>query len=189
MANHTGPSPRNEGTIDERAQTSGLFRNASSDQRVQFAPSIKPSRIPSVDPGRTASVSSPATPRAPAPEKRGRHQRRQEDQARHINIDEHLLPLADAVARYKTHINLDRPNESLGLTTQQAAGLLREHGPNILTPPKKRHPFLKYLDCLKNLFNVLLIVAGVMEYILLAINFRANFANASFPTIVLSYVH
>ena len=56
---------------------------------------------------------------------------------------------------------------------------MQETGPNILTPPKRRHPILKYLDCVASLFNLLLILAGILDYILLAIDFEANFANVS----------
>ena len=85
----------------------------------------------------------------------------------------------EVAERYKTSINLVKPEESLGLTGQQAEQLLHEHGPNILTPPKKRHPLLKYLDCLRSLFNLLLILAGILEYILLGIDFKDNFQNVS----------
>lgn len=74
---------------------------------------------------------------------------------------------------------MKRPGDSKGLTTQQAASTLLETGPNVLTPPKRRHPFLKYLDCVLSLFNLLLIVAGVLDYILLAIDYKGNFPNVS----------
>jgi sodium/potassium-transporting ATPase subunit alpha len=74
---------------------------------------------------------------------------------------------------------MKRAGDSKGLTAQQAANVLAATGPNILTPPKRRHPILKYLDCVTSLFNLLLIVAGILDYILLAIDFEANFANVS----------
>jgi hypothetical protein len=49
----------------------------------------------------------------------------------------------------------------------------------VLSPPKKRHPILKYLDSLTSLFNLLLILAGVLEYVLLGIDFKDNFQNVS----------
>jgi len=80
-------------------------------------------------------------------------------------------------ARYGTRINEQKPSDSLGLNTQQAEQLLREYGPNQLARHKQRHPFLKYLDCLSSFFNILLILSGVLEYILLGINYKENFAN------------
>jgi sodium/potassium-transporting ATPase subunit alpha len=65
------------------------------------------------------------------------------------------------------------------LTEQQARMVLEETGPNVLSPPKKRHPILKYLDCVVKLFNLLLIFAGILDYILLATDYQANFANVS----------
>jgi sodium/potassium-transporting ATPase subunit alpha len=82
--------------------------------------------------------------------------------------------------KYNTHIDAVKASDSQGLTAQQAANVLLETGPNRLTPPKRRHPILKYLDCVVKLFNLLLILAGILDYILLAIDFEANFANVSF---------
>lgn len=65
------------------------------------------------------------------------------------------------------------------MTEEQAAVTLKEHGLNVLTPPKKRHPILKYFDCVVKLFNLLLILAGILDYILLAIDYKNNFANVS----------
>jgi hypothetical protein len=39
-------------------------------------------------------------------------------------------------------------------------------------------------DKLKNLFNVLLIVAGILEYILLGIDYKDNFQNVSCLTLI-----
>jgi sodium/potassium-transporting ATPase subunit alpha len=108
-----------------------------------------------------------------------RRKREAENEKKQVDIDEHLLPHSEVAERYKTEINMDKPGESLGLTSQQVEGLLREHGANVLTPPKKKNPFLKYLGFLSSLFNLLLIVAGVLEYILLGIDYKDNFQNVS----------
>lgn len=83
----------------------------------------------------------------------------------------------ECAAKYDTEINIKKASDSLGLSAHQAARILSETGPNRLTPPKKRHPILKYFDCVAKLFNLLLILAGVLDYILLAINFKDNFPN------------
>lgn len=85
----------------------------------------------------------------------------------------------ECAKKYATDINLTKPGESKGLTAAAAAKVLEETGPNVLSPPKKRHPILKYLDCLTSLFNLLLILAGVLEYVLLGIDFKGNFQNVS----------
>jgi sodium/potassium-transporting ATPase subunit alpha len=102
-----------------------------------------------------------------------------------VDINEHLMAHQDVADKYKTRISMEKPGESLGLTTQQAEQLLLEHGPNILTPPSKRHWILKFWDCLSSLFNLLLILAGCLEYILLGINFKDNFQNVSYINITI----
>jgi sodium/potassium-transporting ATPase subunit alpha len=81
-----------------------------------------------------------------------------------------LLTLDQISDRYKTQISVTAPGESYGLTEEAAARRLKEDGPNVLSPPKRRHPFLKYLDCLLTMFNILLIIAGILVYILYAID-------------------
>lgn len=110
-----------------------------------------------------------------------RRKREKEEEERHVDIDEHLLTHEEVADRYKTRINMGKPGDSLGLTSAQAIQMLAEHGPNILKPPSRRHPFSKYLDCLTSLFNLLLIFAGILEYILLGINYHENFPNVSKP--------
>ncbi|KAI8977317.1 hypothetical protein BDF20DRAFT_836135 [Mycotypha africana] len=104
---------------------------------------------------------------------------------KNVDITEHLLTPEACADKFNTHINMKKAAESEGLTSQQAANVLSETGPNILTPPKKRHPFLKYLDCVRKLFNLLLILAGVLDYILLGIDFKGNFPNTYLGAILI----
>lgn len=146
-------------------------------QRIQFTSTERPVRSP----GPRVSIShKPSIPQVITGEEKARRERQQEKE-RKVNVVEHLMSPQDVATQYRTIINLDKPSESFGLTSQQAAALLQEHGQNVLTPPKKRHPFLKYLDYLTSLFNLLLILAGILEYILLAIDFKANFPNVRYP--------
>jgi hypothetical protein len=159
------------------------------DHRIQFTPSVKPDRTRPVSgeedvstfvvPIRRRHQSVASIPQVISEKDKDRRKREKEEEKKNVNIDEHLMAHQDVAERYKTRINLEKPGVSLGLTSQQAEQLLHEHGPNVLTPPKKRHPFLKYLDCLSSLFNLLLILAGILEYILLAIDFKDNFQNVS----------
>jgi hypothetical protein len=156
--------------------------------RIQFTPTAKPDRgrpvsgkediLTFVAPTTRRSQSAASIPQVISEKDKDRR-RNEKEEEKNVNIDEHLMVHQDVAEKYKTRINMERPEESFGLTDQQAEQLLHEHGPNVLTPPKKRHPFLKYLDCLSSLFNLLLILAGILEYILLGINFKDNFQNVS----------
>lgn len=130
-------------------------------------------------PAGTASLSSHKSWSATG---KKRHRRQKEHEKKHVDIDEHLMSPQAVVARYRTNIRMDRPETSLGLSSQEAEERLREHGLNILTPHKTRHPFVKYLICLSSLFNLLLILAGALEYILLGINFTENLQSVG-PTL------
>ncbi len=151
-------------------------------QRIQFTPTVRPDRtrhegVPAFG---VPLSRRPSIPRVESEKEKDRRKREKEDEK--ANIDEHLMAHQDVAERYKTKINMEKPGESIGLTSQQVEQLLNEYGPNVLTPPKKRHPFLKYLDCLRSLFNLLLILAGILEYILLGIDYKDNFQNVSFTS-------
>ncbi|GJJ11896.1 hypothetical protein Clacol_006134 [Clathrus columnatus] len=94
-----------------------------------------------------------------------------------MDITEHGYSLEDLENVLVTSFVTKEPAASPGLHPKEAAERLLRDGKNILTPPKKKSAFMKYLDCLKNMFNILLILAGILEYVLLGINFEANFAN------------
>jgi sodium/potassium-transporting ATPase subunit alpha len=169
----------NIGQVTPNAAESGV------QQSIQFAPAVKPGRT-KLDEKEDLSKyyvgpisRRPSIPRVPSEKERARSKREKDAEKRNVDIDEHLLTDEEVAERYKTKINQNKPGDSTGLTAAQAEQLLQEHGPNILTPPKKRHPFLKYLDCLRSLFNLLLILAGILEYILLGVDYKDNFQNVS----------
>lgn len=172
------PPPPEQGPPDPGGrEESPLAPTSNADMRIQFAPSVRGG--PSQKVYAAVEDEKPAASKRPIvtiPEKSRVPQKAGEDK-QSIDITEHLTPHEEVSGKYGTSINMNKPAESLGLDTQKADQLLQEHGPNVLTPPKKRHPFLKYLDYLTSLFNLLLIVAGVLEYILLGIDFKANFQN------------
>jgi sodium/potassium-transporting ATPase subunit alpha len=70
--------------------------------------------------------------------------------------------------------------QSSGLKPAEAFERSQVYGPNTLTPPKRKHVLIKFLECLGNMFNVMLILAGILEYILLAMDPVENFANVIF---------
>lgn len=127
--------------------------------------------------GRQQSVHS--IPPVFTEKEKDRRKREAEDEEKHVNIDEHLMTHEDVAKRYTTHIDIEKPGESQGLTSAAAEQRLLEHGPNILTPAKKKHAIIKFLEYLSSLFNLLLIAAGILEYILLGIDYHDNFQNVS----------
>ncbi|CAG8536756.1 6103_t:CDS:2, partial [Acaulospora colombiana] len=104
---------------------------------------------------------------------------------KNVDIDEHLFSIEKVAERYNVDVNTVKPAESRGLQESQAAQLLATNGPNVLTPPKKKHPIMKYLECLSTLFNILLIIAGILMYILFGINSVANQANSYLGAILI----
>ncbi|KAJ3072254.1 hypothetical protein HDU98_003950 [Podochytrium sp. JEL0797] len=102
-----------------------------------------------------------------------------------LTVTEHLLSIPDVATKYSVSINEAKPGDSQGLTAAEAAKRLLEYGPNCLTPPKKRHWLLRFLDVLFGLFNLMLIVSGFACYVLLGINYAANYQNTYLGTILL----
>jgi sodium/potassium-transporting ATPase subunit alpha len=157
------------------------------EQRIQFKSHARPTRSRKThrDDDNTAnghpitSRSVASIPRVITPESQNRLKSEMEHAEKHVDLDEHLLSHLHVAERYKTKINMEKPDASLGLASQDATDLLLLHGPNTLTPIKKRSAWLKYWDFLTTLFNLLLIFAGVLEYILLGIDYNNNFQNVS----------
>ncbi|KAG0287811.1 hypothetical protein BGZ97_006987, partial [Linnemannia gamsii] len=102
-----------------------------------------------------------------------------------LDITEHLFPVEEIAARHNVSIELLKPGSSQGLSTAAATERLAENGPNILSPPKQISPFMKFFHCLTSLFNLLLILAGVLNYILLAVDPVANKVNTYLGAILI----
>ncbi|KAH9039417.1 aminophospholipid-transporting P-type ATPase [Lactarius hengduanensis] len=94
-----------------------------------------------------------------------------------VDITEHSLPIHEVESLLSTSFNWTDPAQSRGLTTAEAEARLERDGPNALTPPKKKSAFQKYIDCLRSMFNIILIISGILEYILLGIDFHDNIQN------------
>ncbi|EPQ58706.1 aminophospholipid-transporting P-type ATPase [Gloeophyllum trabeum ATCC 11539] len=94
-----------------------------------------------------------------------------------VDISEHRLAFDELGDALGTVVDGKEPEHSRGLTAEEAKTRLAQDGPNILTPPKKKSAFRKYMDCLLTMFNILLIIAGILEYILLGIDYKDNFQN------------
>ncbi|TBU55204.1 aminophospholipid-transporting P-type ATPase [Dichomitus squalens] len=94
-----------------------------------------------------------------------------------VDVHEHTLSFKDLQEELDTSFDAKDPGSSPGLTSNEAKARLSRDGPNILTPPKKKSALRKYYDCLMTMFNILLIIAGILEYILLGVDFKDNFPN------------
>ncbi|GJE88013.1 aminophospholipid-transporting P-type ATPase [Phanerochaete sordida] len=94
-----------------------------------------------------------------------------------VDLYEHRLAFPELSKTLETAIDTKDPSSSYGLTSEDAKARLARDGPNVLTPPKKKSALRKYFDCLLTMFNILLIFAGILEYVLLGIDFKDSFAN------------
>ena len=90
-----------------------------------------------------------------------------------MNSTEHLLSISDIQAKFKTQVDIIYPINSTGLIANSI-----DFGKNILSPTKRIHPFIKYLFCLAQLFNILLILCAIFTWILYAIDPLNNAPNS-----------
>jgi Cation transporter/ATPase, N-terminus len=134
----------------ENPETIGVTQ--PSNLRIQFTPAARPDRTKLDEkdeitraPTGGENARRPSLPPILSQKERARREREAEVEKKNVNVDEHLMSIQDVAARYNTSINLEKPGSSLGLTTAEAEQVLKANGLNVLTPPKKRHPFLKYL--------------------------------------------
>lgn len=80
------------------------------------------------------------------------------------------MSLEEICQKYSISVSTEKPTDSQGLSETEAKSRLEKYGFNQLTPPKKYHPILVYLYYVSGIFNLMLIVAGVVSYILYGIN-------------------
>ncbi|KAJ2521216.1 hypothetical protein GGI11_002079 [Coemansia sp. RSA 2049] len=136
------------------------------------------SAVPSSDP-RTMRNTDGIDGNEGSPPDRGAREKNEKSKLKNVDITEHLLTLDEVCIKFSVKTNANNPQESFGLSTGQAAELLATNGPNTLTPPKKKSSFQKFMVCLSSLFNLMLVAAGVLQYVLLGIDFKDNKINAS----------
>ncbi|KAF9427269.1 hypothetical protein BGZ94_005220 [Podila epigama] len=152
---------------------------------------VEPSKLAFHEPlkmTRTRTSHSVNKPLAPPPELSAEEKERKanaEKKRKALDITEHLFPVEEIAARHGVNINLQKPNLSQGLDSTVAAQRLVENGRNVLAPPKQVSPFMKFFYCLSSLFNLLLIFAGILNYILLAIDPQGNKVNTYLGAILI----
>ncbi|KAI9592828.1 hypothetical protein BDF19DRAFT_387969 [Syncephalis fuscata] len=94
-----------------------------------------------------------------------------------VDINEHLMTLDEVSNHYDVLVNESRPENSQGLSAELVQKRTEEYGPNRLTPPKRTHPLVVYFKYLISLFNLLLLISGVLMYILYGIDPADNQSN------------
>ncbi|KAJ3054790.1 hypothetical protein HK097_000782 [Rhizophlyctis rosea] len=102
------------------------------------------------------------------------------------DINEHHLPLTVLTTRLSTSVNPRAPSTSAGLSRDAASSKLNDAGLNVISPPKKRLPIWKFLQCLASLFNVLLGAAGFGYFIMYAVNPHDYFENIPIGCILIA---
>ncbi|KAF9921161.1 hypothetical protein FBU30_008863 [Linnemannia zychae] len=142
--------------------------------------------------GVSASPAGQTEQLAVSSEKTGHHEEKGGDKSKKdaakekaLDITEHLFPIEEIAARHGTGVDPSKPGSSFGLSSDVAAQRLIENGPNILAPPKQISPFMKFFHCLTSLFNLLLILAGILNYVLLAIDPKNNRVNTYLGAILI----
>jgi sodium/potassium-transporting ATPase subunit alpha len=80
-----------------------------------------------------------------------------------------MWPLPIIMERFGTSLNDVNPEKSTGLSSEQAAKLIVEHGRNELTPPPRIPMWMLFLIQFLNYFMILLMVAGVACFIIYAV--------------------
>ncbi|KAJ1567292.1 hypothetical protein HK405_006463 [Cladochytrium tenue] len=95
------------------------------------------------------------------------------------------MTVADVCHKHATEVDAVRPAASMGLRAGVATERLAVHGPNVLSPPKKKHWLVRFLECLLNLFNIMLLLAGFGTYVLFVMDPINNFQNSYIGAILI----
>lgn len=88
-----------------------------------------------------------------------------------------MMTMEEVCARYSVQLDTHKPSASAGLSADVILARLLQYGPNVMSPPKQIPAIIKFLICLSNLFNVLLIIAGILCYVLYGIDPIGNASN------------
>lgn len=84
------------------------------------------------------------------------------------------MGIEQVAERHETQINPMDLNKSIGLTMEKVMQRRKEEGINAISPPKKKPLWLLYLFHFTQLFNLMLIVSGVLSLILFFIDRSSN---------------
>jgi len=98
----------------------------------------------------------------------------QKAEKRAVKIEEHTLSIPQVCDVYHTKFNEEDPEQSQGLTQEEAAQRLAQNGPNALTPPKGKSEIVKFLEQFTSPFAIIPVIAGVWTFILYFIDIPNN---------------
>uniref|UniRef100_A0AC35U1T0 Cation_ATPase_N domain-containing protein n=1 Tax=Rhabditophanes sp. KR3021 TaxID=114890 RepID=A0AC35U1T0_9BILA len=87
-----------------------------------------------------------------------------DDLKQEVTMDEHQIPLADLVKKYKSSLEF-------GLTSSKAAKILERDGLNALTPPKTTPEWVKFCKNLFGGFAMLLWIGAFLCYIAYGVDY------------------
>jgi magnesium-transporting ATPase (P-type) len=85
------------------------------------------------------------------------------NESKKFSYTEHQFDLQRLCDYFHTRINLLNPRDSAGLTSSQALTLLKQFGPNRLTPPERLPKWALFLMQFLNYFMLLLLLAGTIS--------------------------
>ncbi|KAI9208928.1 uncharacterized protein BJ171DRAFT_595368 [Polychytrium aggregatum] len=92
-------------------------------------------------------------------------------------ITEHLKNTEELAKSLRSQVHREKPSRSGGLSQAAAEEALEKFGPNSITPPKPKPFIIKFLECLANLFNILLVAAGGGNIVMYLLNTDENTVN------------
>jgi sodium/potassium-transporting ATPase subunit alpha len=85
-------------------------------------------------------------------------------------VGEHMMDPEEVAQKFGLRVDFQNIARSTGLTNEQVRVRLERDGRNEMSPPKRTHPVIKYLKKLFGLFNLMLIVSGILGFILYIID-------------------
>ena len=82
------------------------------------------------------------------------------------DVDEHLLSIDQLAKRYPSScIDVERPNNSKGLSTEESAALLAKNGPNVLVGAKEQSEVIKFLSHFTDVLILMLLLAAALAFL------------------------
>lgn len=84
------------------------------------------------------------------------------------------MSFEEVATNFESKLNVEEPLKSEGLSSSEAEARLLKNGKNEITPPKRTPLIIKYLHALSGIFNVMLLVSGILAFILYAIDSSDN---------------
>ncbi|KAJ3312728.1 hypothetical protein HDV04_002692 [Boothiomyces sp. JEL0838] len=91
------------------------------------------------------------------------------------HMQEHTLPIEKLAEKLRIEVKVKNPSLSPGLTSAQAAERLTIYGLNQSKSTENSKLHVIFIECLTNLFNVLLYASGIMYLVLYALRPERNF--------------